>query len=98
MLTFTPGRAGARVFATASEPMSCNWRSISGTTAGSFEAELDLPSGIGSLANDECRITPEILEIFVNALLARTGVVRPDVRPRASARPRGRDGRRTQAP
>ncbi|MFF3018934.1 DUF6086 family protein [Streptomyces sp. NPDC057939] len=36
-----------------------------------FEAELDLPSGIGELANDESEITPELLEVFVNALLAR---------------------------
>ncbi|MFE1292745.1 DUF6086 family protein [Streptomyces sp. NPDC058751] len=36
-----------------------------------FEAELELPSGIGPMENDECQISPETLEIFVNALLAK---------------------------
>ncbi|THA82399.1 DUF6086 family protein [Streptomyces sp. A0592] len=41
-----------------------------------FEAELELPSGIGPMENDECQIDPVALETFVNALLAqhrRTG-------------------------
>jgi hypothetical protein len=36
-----------------------------------FEAELGLPSGIGPMENDECQISPEALETFVNALLAK---------------------------
>ncbi|MFD6228225.1 DUF6086 family protein [Streptomyces sp. NPDC060232] len=36
-----------------------------------FEAELELPSGIGPMENDECQIDPVALETFVNALLAR---------------------------
>ncbi|MEV7547186.1 DUF6086 family protein [Streptomyces sp. NPDC089915] len=36
-----------------------------------FEAELGLPSGIGPMENDECQITPDVFEVFVNALLAR---------------------------
>ncbi|GAA2607238.1 MULTISPECIES: DUF6086 family protein [Streptomyces] len=36
-----------------------------------FEAELELPSGIGPMENDECQISPEALETFVNALLAK---------------------------
>ncbi|MFE9435402.1 DUF6086 family protein [Streptomyces sp. NPDC006640] len=36
-----------------------------------FEAELELPSGIGPMENDECQISPETFEAFVNALLAR---------------------------
>lgn len=36
-----------------------------------FEAELELPSGIGPMENDECQIDPVALEAFVNALLAR---------------------------
>ncbi|MEY7975137.1 DUF6086 family protein [Streptomyces pilosus] len=35
-----------------------------------FEAELELPSGIGPMESDECQISPEALETFVNALLA----------------------------
>ncbi|MFJ9942594.1 DUF6086 family protein [Streptomyces erythrochromogenes] len=36
-----------------------------------FEAELELPSGIGPMENDECQIDPVALEVFVNALVAR---------------------------
>ncbi|MFD9084117.1 DUF6086 family protein [Streptomyces erythrochromogenes] len=36
-----------------------------------FEAELELPSGIGPMENDECQIDPVALEAFVNALLVR---------------------------
>ncbi|MFE9457195.1 DUF6086 family protein [Streptomyces californicus] len=36
-----------------------------------FEAELDLPSGIGPMENDECQICPDAFEAFVNALLAK---------------------------
>ncbi|MFE2977009.1 DUF6086 family protein [Streptomyces sp. NPDC059258] len=36
-----------------------------------FEAELELPSGIGPMENDECQISPDTLEIFLNALLAK---------------------------
>ncbi|MFF8638914.1 DUF6086 family protein [Streptomyces pilosus] len=36
-----------------------------------FEAELELPSGIGPMENDECQISPEALGTFVNALLAK---------------------------
>ncbi|MFJ8798698.1 MULTISPECIES: DUF6086 family protein [unclassified Streptomyces] len=36
-----------------------------------FEAELELPSGIGPMENDECQISPDTFEAFVNALLAR---------------------------
>ncbi|GEB62052.1 DUF6086 family protein [Streptomyces gardneri] len=36
-----------------------------------FEAELELPSGIGPMENDECQISPDTFEIFVNALLAK---------------------------
>ncbi|MEU7278432.1 DUF6086 family protein [Streptomyces sp. NPDC045431] len=35
-----------------------------------FEAELELPSGIGPMENDECQIDPDTFETFVNALLA----------------------------
>jgi hypothetical protein len=35
-----------------------------------FEAELELPSGIGPMVNDECQISPETFETFVNVLLA----------------------------
>lgn len=34
-----------------------------------FEAELALPSGIGLMENDECQISPDTFEMFVNALL-----------------------------
>ncbi|MGA5497879.1 DUF6086 family protein [Streptomyces cinereoruber] len=34
-----------------------------------FEAELELPSGIGPMENDECRISPGTFETFVEALL-----------------------------
>ncbi|MEV7174069.1 DUF6086 family protein [Streptomyces sp. NPDC093224] len=34
-----------------------------------FEAELDLPSGIGPMENDECQIDPDTFETFLNALL-----------------------------
>ncbi|MFC8981149.1 DUF6086 family protein [Streptomyces sp. NPDC057411] len=36
-----------------------------------FEAELELPSGIGPMENDECQISPDTFEAFVNALLAK---------------------------
>ncbi|MFE7550899.1 DUF6086 family protein [Streptomyces gardneri] len=36
-----------------------------------FEAELELPSGIAPMENDECQISPDTFEIFVNALLAK---------------------------
>ncbi|WP_431982115.1 DUF6086 family protein [Streptomyces qinglanensis] len=36
-----------------------------------FEAELELPSGIGPMVNDECQISPDTFETFVNALLAQ---------------------------
>ncbi|MFI2202081.1 DUF6086 family protein [Streptomyces sp. NPDC020192] len=36
-----------------------------------FEAELEIPSGIGPMENDECQIDPDAFEIFVNALLAQ---------------------------
>ncbi|MGW1726837.1 DUF6086 family protein [Streptomyces sp. NPDC002306] len=36
-----------------------------------FEAELELPSGIGLMENDECQISPATFETFVNALLAK---------------------------
>ncbi|MGW4383586.1 DUF6086 family protein [Kitasatospora sp. NPDC004531] len=35
-----------------------------------FEAELGLPSGIGPMEMDECRIDPARLEVFVNTMLA----------------------------
>ncbi|MGW6709517.1 DUF6086 family protein [Streptomyces sp. NPDC054956] len=38
-----------------------------------FEADLDLPSGIGPLENDECQIDPAVLGPFTEALLARYG-------------------------
>lgn len=38
-----------------------------------FEAELDLPSGIGPLVNDECSIDPAALGGFTETLLARHG-------------------------
>ncbi|WP_432069145.1 DUF6086 family protein [Streptomyces sp. AA1529] len=38
---------------------------------GVFEAELELPSGIGPMVNDECQISPDTFEIFVSALLAQ---------------------------
>ncbi|MFD3658625.1 DUF6086 family protein [Streptomyces sp. NPDC058620] len=36
-----------------------------------FEAELELPSGIGPMENDECQISPDTFETFVNALLTQ---------------------------
>ncbi|QTE01647.1 DUF6086 family protein [Streptomyces cyanogenus] len=36
-----------------------------------FEAELELPSGIGPMRNDECQIDPAVFGAFVHALLAR---------------------------
>ncbi|MEU6477984.1 DUF6086 family protein [Streptomyces sp. NPDC047017] len=36
-----------------------------------FEAELELPSGIGPMENDECQISPNTLKTFVDALLAK---------------------------
>ncbi|MEU6124855.1 DUF6086 family protein [Streptomyces sp. NPDC047123] len=36
-----------------------------------FEAELELPSGMGPMENDECQISPDIFETFVNALLTQ---------------------------
>ncbi|MEE4545593.1 DUF6086 family protein [Streptomyces sp. V4-01] len=36
-----------------------------------FEAELELPSGIGPMVNDECQVSPDAFETFVNALLAK---------------------------
>ncbi|MFD5325155.1 DUF6086 family protein [Streptomyces sp. NPDC127092] len=36
-----------------------------------FEAELELPSGIAPMENDECQISPDTFETFVNALLAK---------------------------
>ncbi|MBL1084235.1 hypothetical protein JK359_20070 [Streptomyces actinomycinicus] len=36
-----------------------------------FEAELELPSGLGPMRNDECKIDPAVLGIFTHALLAR---------------------------
>lgn len=36
-----------------------------------FEAELELPSGIGPMENDTCEIDPATFETFVNALLAQ---------------------------
>ncbi|MEV4429573.1 DUF6086 family protein [Streptomyces sp. NPDC049602] len=36
-----------------------------------FEAELDLSSGIGPMENDECQISLDSFETFVNALLAK---------------------------
>lgn len=36
-----------------------------------FEAELDLPSGIGPMENDECQVSPDTFEAFVNALLTK---------------------------
>ncbi|KAF0649355.1 MULTISPECIES: DUF6086 family protein [Streptomyces] len=44
-----------------------------------FEAELDLPSGIGSMENDECQISPDTFETFVNALLAKHRSASPSV-------------------
>ncbi|MFD9903311.1 DUF6086 family protein [Streptomyces sp. NPDC059063] len=35
-----------------------------------FEAELDLPSGIGPMEHDECQLDPAVFTTFVNALLA----------------------------
>ncbi|MFI1867591.1 DUF6086 family protein [Streptomyces jumonjinensis] len=35
------------------------------------EAELGVPSGIGPMVNDECRIDPAVFAVFVDALLAR---------------------------
>lgn len=37
----------------------------------SFEAELELSSGIGPMENDECQIDPITFEAFVDALLAQ---------------------------
>ena len=36
-----------------------------------FETELGLPSGLGPMREDECRIDPDAFEVFVDALLAR---------------------------
>ncbi|WP_225826302.1 DUF6086 family protein [Streptomyces naphthomycinicus] len=36
-----------------------------------FEAELELPSGLGPMRNDECKIEPAVFAEFVHALLAR---------------------------
>lgn len=36
-----------------------------------FEAELELPSGIGPMENDECQIDPDAFGSFVNALVAK---------------------------
>ncbi|GAA3116545.1 DUF6086 family protein [Streptomyces echinatus] len=36
-----------------------------------FEAELELPSGLGPMRNDECEIDPAVFSVFVHALLAR---------------------------
>ncbi|MCD2462146.1 DUF6086 family protein [Streptomyces sp. NPDC056534] len=36
-----------------------------------FEAELELPSGIGPMENDEAQVSPEAFEAFVDALLVR---------------------------
>ncbi|MFF9767624.1 DUF6086 family protein [Streptomyces sp. NPDC014636] len=36
-----------------------------------FEAELELPSGLGPMRNDECKIDPAVFGVFVHALLAR---------------------------
>ncbi|MBP2587017.1 hypothetical protein J3A78_007495 [Streptomyces sp. PvR006] len=36
-----------------------------------FEAELELPSGIGPMENDEAQISREAFETFVDALLVR---------------------------
>ncbi|MFH9083846.1 DUF6086 family protein [Streptomyces sp. NPDC017673] len=36
-----------------------------------FEAELELPSGIGPMRDDECQIGPDAFGVFVHALLAR---------------------------
>ncbi|MGW1926763.1 DUF6086 family protein [Streptomyces massasporeus] len=36
-----------------------------------FEAELELPSGIAPMENDECQINPDTFETFVNALLVK---------------------------
>ncbi|MDQ1006092.1 hypothetical protein QFZ82_000577 [Streptomyces sp. V4I23] len=36
-----------------------------------FESELELPSGIGPMENDECQIHPATFKTFVNALLAQ---------------------------
>ncbi|MFD9337180.1 DUF6086 family protein [Streptomyces sp. NPDC060028] len=36
-----------------------------------FEAELELPSGIGSMENEECQIDPAVFGAFANALLAQ---------------------------
>ncbi|MEU8927961.1 DUF6086 family protein, partial [Kitasatospora sp. NPDC048545] len=42
-----------------------------------FEAEIGLPSGIGSMEADECQIDPAVLEVFVNALLLGTARCKP---------------------
>ncbi|MEU6841622.1 DUF6086 family protein [Streptomyces sp. NPDC046716] len=36
-----------------------------------FEAELGLPSGIGTMENDECQINPHTFATFVDALVAK---------------------------
>ncbi|MFJ2055370.1 DUF6086 family protein [Streptomyces sp. NPDC087908] len=36
-----------------------------------FEDELELPSGIGPMENDECQIDPDAFASFVNALVAK---------------------------
>ncbi|MEU6665375.1 DUF6086 family protein [Streptomyces sp. NPDC046727] len=36
-----------------------------------FEAELGLPSGLGPMRNDECKIDPAVLAVFTHALLDR---------------------------
>lgn len=38
-----------------------------------FEAELGVPSGIGPLENDACRIDPAVLGVFAEALVGRHG-------------------------
>ncbi|MFF8726009.1 DUF6086 family protein [Streptomyces sp. NPDC015171] len=36
-----------------------------------FEAELELPSGLGPMRNDECTIDPAVFAVFAHTLLAR---------------------------
>lgn len=38
-----------------------------------FEDELDLPSGIAPMENDECQIDPAVFGVFVNVLVDRLG-------------------------
>lgn len=40
------------------------------TQVGVYQAELDLPSGIGPMQADECQIDPIVFKDFVDALLA----------------------------